>query len=44
MNPMGVAWLDPIEITNAVMFLVSDRAGFISGETIEVSAGGSAQR
>ena len=44
MNPMGVAWLDPVEITNAVMFLVSDRAGFISGETIEVSAGGSAQR
>ena len=44
MNPMRVAWLDPQEITNAVLFLVSDRSAFISGETIEVSAGGSAQR
>jgi SDR family mycofactocin-dependent oxidoreductase len=44
MNPMRVAWLDPQEISNAVLFLVSDRSGFISGETIEVSAGGSAQR
>jgi SDR family mycofactocin-dependent oxidoreductase len=44
LNPMRVAWLDAQEITNAVMFLVSDRATFISGETIEISAGGSAQR
>ncbi len=44
MNPMGVAWLDAQEISNAVLFLASDRSAFISGETIEVSAGGSAQR
>ena len=44
MNPMGVAWLDPQEISHAVLFLASDRSAFISGETIEVSAGGSAQR
>jgi SDR family mycofactocin-dependent oxidoreductase len=44
MNPMRVAWLDPQEISNAVLFLASDRSAFISGETIEVSAGGSAQR
>jgi SDR family mycofactocin-dependent oxidoreductase len=44
MNPMHVAWLDPQEISNAVLFLASDRSTFISGETIEVSAGGSAQR
>jgi SDR family mycofactocin-dependent oxidoreductase len=44
MNPMRVPWLDPVEISNAVLFLASDRAGFISGETIEISAGGSAQR
>ena len=44
MNPMRVAWLDPQEISNAVLFLASDRSSFISGETIEVSAGGSAQR
>lgn len=44
MNPMRVPWLDPIEISHVVLFLASDRASFISGETIEVSAGGSAQR
>jgi SDR family mycofactocin-dependent oxidoreductase len=44
LNPMGVAWLDPQEISNVVLFLASDRSAFISGETIEVSAGGSAQR
>jgi SDR family mycofactocin-dependent oxidoreductase len=44
LNPMGVAWLDPQQISNAVLFLVSDRSAFVSGETIEVSAGGSAQR
>lgn len=44
MNPMGVAWLDPAEISNAVLFLASERSGFISGETVEISAGGSAQR
>ena len=41
---MRVPWLDPQEISNAVLFLASDRSAFISGETIEVSAGGSAQR
>jgi SDR family mycofactocin-dependent oxidoreductase len=44
LNPMRVAWLDPQEISNVVLFLVSDRSAFISGETIEVSAAGSAQR
>jgi SDR family mycofactocin-dependent oxidoreductase len=44
MNPMGVAWLDPIAISHAVLFLASDASRFVSGETIEVSAGGSAHR
>jgi SDR family mycofactocin-dependent oxidoreductase len=44
LNPMRVAWLDPQDISHAVLFLASDRSAFISGETIEISAGGSAQR
>jgi NAD(P)-dependent dehydrogenase (short-subunit alcohol dehydrogenase family) len=44
LNPMRVAWLDPRDISHAVLFLASDRSAFISGETIEISAGGSAQR
>jgi SDR family mycofactocin-dependent oxidoreductase len=44
MNPMRVPWIDPEDVTHAVMFLVSDKARYISGETIEISAAGSAQR
>jgi len=42
MNPMGLAWLEPEEISAAVGFLVSEGARHISGSTIEVSAGASA--
>ena len=41
---MRVAWIDPEDVTHAVMFLVSDKARYISGETIEISAAGSALR
>ncbi len=44
MNPMRVPWIDPEDVTHAVMFLVSDKARYISGETIEISAAGSALR
>ena len=42
MSPMGVPWVAPADITNAVMFLVSDDARYISGSTIDVSTGASA--
>jgi len=43
MNPMRRPWLDPSEVAEAVAFLASDEARSISGSTLEVSMGGSAQ-
>jgi SDR family mycofactocin-dependent oxidoreductase len=43
MNPMRVPWLDPADVAAAVSFLASDEARFISGATLEVSMGGSAE-
>lgn len=39
LNAMPIAWVDPIDITNAIMFLCSDDARYITGETISVAAG-----
>jgi SDR family mycofactocin-dependent oxidoreductase len=36
--PMGVPWVEPSDISAAVLFLASDGARFISGETIAVAA------
>jgi NAD(P)-dependent dehydrogenase (short-subunit alcohol dehydrogenase family) len=43
MSPMGVAWLEPEEISRAVMFLVTD-PGHISGSVVDVNLGTSALR
>ena len=42
MSPMGVPWVAPAAITDAVMFLISDEARYISGSTLDVSTGASA--
>jgi NAD(P)-dependent dehydrogenase (short-subunit alcohol dehydrogenase family) len=41
-TPMGYAWVKPEDVTAAVLFLLSDEARFISGETLSVDAGDSA--
>ncbi|MGF6227619.1 NAD(P)-dependent dehydrogenase (short-subunit alcohol dehydrogenase family) [Inquilinus ginsengisoli] len=41
-TPMGIAWVKPEDITAAVLFLLSDEARFISGETLSIDAGDSA--
>jgi enoyl-[acyl-carrier-protein] reductase (NADH) len=38
-QPQGVPFIAPSAITDAVMFLVSDGARHITGETISVAAG-----
>jgi SDR family mycofactocin-dependent oxidoreductase len=43
LNPMGVPWLEPEDITRAVMYLVTD-PGRTSGAVMDVSLGSSASR
>jgi SDR family mycofactocin-dependent oxidoreductase len=42
MNRLGVAWMDPSEISRAVLFVAADDAGSMTGQVIEVSLGSSA--
>jgi NAD(P)-dependent dehydrogenase (short-subunit alcohol dehydrogenase family) len=35
---MGLAWVKPEDVANAVAFLLSEEARFISGETLSVDA------
>ncbi len=43
LNPMGVAWLEPEDVTRAVIYLVED-PGFTSGTVLEVNLASSANR
>lgn len=38
-NVLGVPWVEPSDITNAVAFLASDDARFVTGATLPVDAG-----
>jgi len=42
MNRLGVAWMDPEEVSRAVLFVAADGAGSMTGQVIEVSLGSSA--
>ncbi len=42
MSTMPVPWVEPDDITEAVLFLCSDGARFVSGEVLSISAGGAA--
>jgi NAD(P)-dependent dehydrogenase (short-subunit alcohol dehydrogenase family) len=37
-TPMGYAWVTPEDVTAAVLFLLSDEARFISGDTLSIDA------
>jgi len=43
LNPMGVAWLEPEDVTRAVMYLVDD-PGYTSGTVLEINLASSANR
>jgi SDR family mycofactocin-dependent oxidoreductase len=38
-NTLSVPWVDPVDISNAVLFLASDEARYITGVTLPVDAG-----
>jgi SDR family mycofactocin-dependent oxidoreductase len=39
LHPLPVAYVDPVDISNAILFLVSDEARYITGVTLPVDAG-----
>lgn len=39
LNPMSVPWVEPSDISNTMVFLCSEEARYITGETIAVAAG-----
>jgi SDR family mycofactocin-dependent oxidoreductase len=43
LNPMPGPWVEAEDVSNALAFLLSDEARFISGETISVAAGWNAR-
>lgn len=43
LNPIPVPWVEPQDVTEAVLFLASDEARYISGEVITISAGWTAK-
>lgn len=42
LNAIPVPWIEPIDISNAMVFLCSDEARYITGETLAVAAGATA--
>ena len=38
-HPLAVPWVEPVDISNAVLFLASDEARYITGVTLPVDAG-----
>jgi (+)-trans-carveol dehydrogenase len=38
-NALPVPWAEPVDISNAVLFLASDEARYITGVTLPVDAG-----
>ncbi len=39
MNPIPIPWVEPQDISNAILFLVTDDSRYITGETIAIAAG-----
>jgi (-)-trans-carveol dehydrogenase len=39
LNPFGIGFIDPVHVSNAVLFLASDEAMYVSGTQLSVDAG-----
>ena len=38
-NVLPIAWVEPVDISNALLFLASDEARYITGVALPVDAG-----
>jgi NAD(P)-dependent dehydrogenase (short-subunit alcohol dehydrogenase family) len=38
-NALDIPWVEPVDISNAILFLASDEARYITGVTLPVDAG-----
>ena len=43
LNPVPRPWLDPVDVSNAVLFLASDQARYVTGEALSVALGWNAR-
>jgi len=43
LNPLPKPWLEPDDVANAVLFLASDQAKYITGEALSVALGWNAR-
>jgi NAD(P)-dependent dehydrogenase (short-subunit alcohol dehydrogenase family) len=39
MNGLPIPWVDPIDVSNALLWLASDEARYITGVTLPIDAG-----
>lgn len=39
LNPLGVKWVEPVDVSNAVLYLASDESRYVTGAMIPVDAG-----
>ena len=39
MQPMPIPYVEPVDVSNAVLFLASDEARFVTGLQLKVDAG-----
>jgi (+)-trans-carveol dehydrogenase len=39
MNALPIPWVEPVDISNALLFLASDEARYITGVALPVDAG-----
>jgi (+)-trans-carveol dehydrogenase len=39
MNPLGIRWVEPVDVSNAVLYVASDEARYITGAMIPVDGG-----
>jgi NAD(P)-dependent dehydrogenase (short-subunit alcohol dehydrogenase family) len=38
-NALPVPWVEPVDVSNAVLFLASDEARYVTGNELKVDAG-----